>query len=246
MGAWILTAVAVVAVVPYLRWAVRGPSVKALAGKTVCSALFVGAGIAAALTAPSSADADRAGAGTVRVLAVLIVAGLVFGLLGDVFLDLAGVRPAIGGPTTLAGFGAFALGHASYITALIVTWRPPWVWLGVAVAAASAAVGAVVANQRRLHLNLGALTVPAGIYGVLLCLTFATALISAAAGTPLAGGGLGQPSVMAVGAALFIISDSVLATQMFGTRAAKPAATVACMLTYYAAQFTIALSLLAV
>ncbi|MBR5753041.1 MAG: hypothetical protein IKX83_01000, partial [Clostridia bacterium] len=70
--------------------------------------------------------------------AKVVVAGLLFGLIGDVCLNLRFVLENAGQKIFLGGILAFLIGHILYLVALIPLCEKVWVWLivGVAVAAA--------------------------------------------------------------------------------------------------------------
>lgn len=133
--------------------------------------------------------------------ALLIAAGMAFGLLGD--LTLAGVLP--GGRSVLAGMAAFGMGHILYIVAFL--------WVGGAVTAWSALVGwwavgtagwflVVYRHRERDRLLWAALA-----YALLLATTAGLA----------SGLALTEPRYLplAVGAGLFLLSDLILAGELF-------------------------------
>ena len=152
-----------------------------------------------------------------------IVFGLVFALLGDVFLMI----PA---DWFLAGLASFAVTHVCYLLAFssdtrLAPSRPPFVLLGV-VAAALLAV---------LWPGLGpALKPPVVLYAALLAAMAAQATARA--------GALGRPSawVAAAGALLFLLSDATLAVDRF--RFPFDASRAVVLSTYWAGQWLIALS----
>jgi len=59
------------------------------------------------------------------IYGVLILAGLVFGMLGDIYLDQKWVYPDDNRKYLYAGFISFALGHLFYIPAIIKTAAIP-------------------------------------------------------------------------------------------------------------------------
>lgn len=133
--------------------------------------------------------------------ALLIAAGMAFGLLGD--LTLAGVLP--GGRSVLGGMAAFGLGHLLYIGAFlwfgggVVGWSALVVWWLVGT------VGWYLIVYRRRE--PGKLVWAALAYAILLSTTAGLAM-----------GLAGQESAfvpLAVGAALFLLSDLILAGELF-------------------------------
>ncbi|MEO3767887.1 lysoplasmalogenase [Streptomyces sp. B8F3] len=146
-----------------------------------------------------------------------LVAGLGFGWAGDVLLQVGGDGPF------LAGMGAFAAGHVCYLTLFRREPRLPRVrqrWLAVAYGAAWAAgVGALWPG-----LDPG-LRGPVAAYSLLL----AVMALGAARFGPRAG----------AGGALFLLSDTLIATDLAG-RPQPPAAGFWVMATYLAAQYLLA------
>ncbi len=153
--------------------------------------------------------------------AVLPVAGLLCGAAGDAALLGDGVW-------FLLGMGAFALGHACYLTAFLRSGagaglRRRW-WIG----AGYLAVWAVLISVIWPGLD-GGLRVPVLVYSLLL-----TAMAASAAGT--------GRIVAAAGGALFLVSDGLLALGLSDVDFTGRSAAV--MPTYLAAQVLIALALL--
>ncbi len=152
----------------------------------------------------------------------LIVAGLVLGLAGDVFLML----PA---RYFLPGLGSFLAGHWFYIAAftagigLVLSW-----WLLPLLL-----VGGVVYGL--LHHHLGQMRLPVIVYVIVILL--------------MAGQALGRwsllettPALMAaIGSVLFVVSDAALALNRF--RRPFNAADLLVLSTYWLAQWFIAMSL---
>lgn len=126
-----------------------------------------------------------------------LLVALAFGLAGDVFL-LGGTLGRF-----RAGLGAFLLGHLAYLVCFARLGLPgaSWSWLGVVVL-----VGVLAATRRvlpaTLRLDGPALAVPVAAY----MLVIAAMLLGA--------WWTGEPLV-AVGAAVFVVSDAVLSVDRF-------------------------------
>lgn len=170
---------------------------------------------------------------------LFVLAGLVFGLIGDIVLDLKVVyleQPEEGVYLT-GGMVSFGLGHVMFLTALCLLYgglmSGALVGGSVAVAAVMAAA-TVFGGKKFMKLDFGKFTVHALLYGF--CLMFMSALgigLAIVAGTR-------ELIVFAVGMVLFLLSDMVLTTMYFG---GKPRDKVLCTVNhalYYAAQITIA------
>jgi hypothetical protein len=131
--------------------------------------------------------------------ALLIVIGMTFGLIGDLFM--ARVVPAPN--RVLAGMGAFGLGHIAYIAAITgyapVGWVALFVWL---ILGGVLYYAVVLRDGQRSTLSLA---------------TFPYALLLAATAGVATGLALQQPLFigLAVGAALFLISDLLIAAEIF-------------------------------
>ena len=152
----------------------------------------------------------------------LIVAGLVFSLGGDIFLMLPNDR-------FVFGLLSFLMAHLLYIAAFVSRGGFHADPMGLAV---YALYGAVMLGL--LWRGLGALRIPVLVYmAVILVMGWqAFALWRAAPGWGTA--------CAAAGAALFVVSDSVLAYDRFRSKLAVGRALV--LSTYFAAQTLLALS----
>lgn len=191
--------------------------------------------------------------------AILVVLGLVFGLVGDILLDLKLVYPKDNDIYLYSGMASFALGHVSYLTAIYIymtsitgaliplTLILP---LGVSILFACAAVlGGPI-----MGLNYGKFKVPSFIYAFLLSFM----MFASVAGLIVAVNKLVW-IVLLIGAILFVISDLILSQQYFTVKeevledstkvvtypkAKTPILVIINHITYYLAQFLIALSIL--
>ena len=155
--------------------------------------------------------------------------GLVFSLLGDIFLQ----APA---RFFLPGVGAFLLAHLAYIAGFL-QGELAWHWGMLAPLALAA--GAFTVLTRRVRAGLccqgeTSLAAPVTVYALVLC------VMALAASTTLfrPDWATGPAWLMTVGAWLFLASDSVLALNRF----VKPVANadLVVMVTYHLAQVLIA------
>lgn len=142
----------------------------------------------------TGATAALAAAGVVAGVPAVIIAGLVFGALGDLMLT----RPA---PRAfLAGMAAFAAGHLAYLVAfwpLIGDGLPPALALTVGLAL-------FASGRFWLWRHAGALRLPVLGYSLIISLMLAGALM------------LGPAHRLAqIGALIFILSDILLALRLF-------------------------------
>ena len=153
---------------------------------------------------------------------LFIIAGLIASVGGDVFMMLRKKK-------FTEGLTCFLVAHGLYIAAFLSTMRPridPWTILPLFLYA--------VVMMQILFPHLGKLKAPVGLYIVII--------------TTMAGLGLdrfilmgGTPALYAgIAAVLFVVSDSVLAVDLF-VRKIKGAQWVI-LITYFAAQWLFAMS----
>ncbi len=177
--------------------------------------------------------------------AAFIGGGLLFGLLGDIWLDLKFCYKEDSDFFTKMGFLSFAVGHFFYIAAVVSGtaggFRPLSVLPSVGVAVL---VGLVVFfGEKVMGLSYGAYKMISTLYGALLFGMTAFALFSAIFS------GIGANPhliVMTVGGVLFAVSDLILSGTYFGEGKNRPVDIITNHVTYYLAQFVIAGSLLAI
>jgi uncharacterized membrane protein YhhN len=178
MTALLLTATAVVAALDWWAVATRRTRTEMLAKPAVMVGLIAVAAIV---------DLDPS---DVRPW---VIAALVAGLIGDVFL-----LPTV--DAFVAGLAAFLVGHLCYLVAAGAAWSPTG-WLVVGLAAAGGLVAAfarpVLAGARR-----AGLLVPVAAY---LTVTLAIVIV---------GSGTGRP-VLVLGTVLFATSDGLIGQRRF-------------------------------
>ena len=171
--------------------------------------------------------------------AMFIGGGLLFGLLGDIWLDLKFCYRDDSDFYTRMGFLSFAVGHFFYIAAIVSGtaggFRPLSILPAVGVAVV---VGLVVFfGEKVMGLKYGKYKLISTLYGALLfgmtAFAFFSALFSGFAENK-------HLIVMAVGGVLFAVSDLILSGTYFGTGKNRPVDIITNHVTYYAAQFVIA------
>ena len=175
-------------------------------------------------------------AGSQTVLAKLVIIGLVFGLLGDIWLDFKYVFPSQGELFTYAGFAVFGIGHILYVTGLLSYYGSER-FLVASFALAALSAGLVAALEKPMKLVYGKMKPIVVIYGFLL---FSTVFVSG--GLLLIHGGKAL-MLFFIGGVLFALSDLVLSGTYFGVGKERPVDIASNYILYYAGQFLIALSL---
>lgn len=161
------------------------------------------------------------------------VAGLLLGLLGDQLLAMRFLRPKQHDMFFALGGVAFALGHATYIAA-VLSLGPFSLGIAGAVFLAGLVLSALYSLLRRP--DAGRLQLPGMLYIALVVVMCAIACASAAA-KPDAG-----RIMFALGADCFVVSDNILCAYSFGNKRENYMNS-ALHIAYYAAQLLIGLSM---
>nr|WP_256834989.1 lysoplasmalogenase [Pseudomonas oleovorans] len=153
-----------------------------------------------------------------------ICIGLVFSLAGDILLDWPG-------DLFVFGLGAFLIGHLAYLRAYVSDSQLPALPALLLALIAGGAMFAILASS-----GLGELLIPVACYATAISLMLWRALAR-----------IGHPDLQprstwlaAVGAALFVLSDSLIGIDRFVT--SFDAAPYAIILTYWLGQWGIAAS----
>ncbi len=211
----------------FLRARLKKPSAASVIWKSLTSVCF----LAVAFCAVWKHPAGTAGAG----FAMLVLIGLFFGLLGDIWLDLKWNCPEDDVRYTFAGFWCFAIGHVFFLCALTGT-APALRWVVLPLIPA-AVLGIVIGLAGRLlKVDYGRFRNITMLYAALL---LGTTLVSGSLLLQACGRSLSL-MLMFIGAVLFLISDLILSGTYFGTGKDRPADIVSNHIFYYAAQFLIA------
>lgn len=201
------------------------PTMKRVIAKGLASLCFVILGIICCQKADASA--------TYPNYTTFMVTALVLGMVGDVLLGLRENYMEKGKPLFIGGLGAFLVGHIFFI--LLFTHIQP---IGIPAAAISIAfLVFLLLAKKPAGVELGNLAGPVYVYAVIISLMVGTGF----------GALIADPKpltiVLAVGAALFAVSDCLLSVFLFGR--SKPNWLRAANLGfYYTAQNIMALSAL--
>ncbi|MBQ9044826.1 MAG: hypothetical protein IJ112_02620 [Oscillospiraceae bacterium] len=229
---FILLLIGAITLFLYVREKLKAYSLKAVFLKTTVSLFFLAVAVCGWFLS--------AQAGGLQVMGVFFVLGLLFGLLGDIWLDLKYVYPAHDDPFTYAGFLSFAIGHVLYITGMLLQYQPKSaLYVILPIALAVLVSGGNILLEKTMKLDFGKMRLIVFGYGAIL---FSTVLV---AGSLALQRGWHEPTLnlIFVGGILFALSDLVLSGTYFGGKE-RPVDIILNYLTYYPAQFLIALSLL--
>ena len=167
---------------------------------------------------------------------LLIVVGLVFGMLGDIYLDQKWVYPKDMKQYLYAGFICFGIGHLFYIPALVTTAH-----ISMNLMIIPVIVGVVVAVgnlllEKPMKQKFGEYKAIVTVYSFILAAMVATAVVAAFVSK--------HPAfiVYAIGSVLFLVSDLVLSPMYFGEGKNTPTNFIVNHVTYYLGQYMIAFS----
>ncbi len=204
----------------------RKGSVKALLLKTITSFLFISVAFASVMV--------NSGQGVATFFA-LIIMGLICGLIGDIVLDLKVMYKESSSLYQHGGMVAFLIGHLFYLAALIIYFGFDWIPLVIAVVLA---IIIACVSKFILKFNFAEHTVDTYAYTFFLSYMMTQACYAA-----ITRGFTACTVLLAAGSILFLLSDLILVMTYYDNKDSRPFIAVNHIL-YYAAQFTIALSVL--
>ncbi len=196
--------------------------------KGVTSLLFILNGMYAVVEQTSNIATSS------RVVFVLFLTALVFGLLGDLVLALRPLRPQTDNiPLIQSGITYFSIGHILYYVGLVVVSRVAlFPFLFSVVVTIIVIVGSIV-----MKFEMGKARIPSYLYSFLIFL-----MVGQAISFYQIDAGSIKALLILIGAVLFGISDLILAMIYF-RHESKKGYVIANLSTYYGAQLLIALSL---
>jgi len=223
---YLLVFLGAVALALFLIYRDRKGSVKALLYKTLTSFLFIAVAFASYSVNPGPGVAP---------FAMLIMMGLICGLIGDILLDLKIMYKESSSLYQHGGMVAFFAGHLFYLTALIIYFGFNWIPLVIALALAVIIAGV---SKFILKFNFAEHTVNTYAYSLVLSYMMTQACYAA-----ITQGFTTCTVLLAAGAILFLLSDLILVMTYYDNKDSRPFIAANHIL-YYAAQFTIALSVL--
>ena len=225
---WIILAISVVVTAIYT--AKRNTTVKIsdLAIKIAASCLFVAVGIAAIISNP---DVNL-------TYGLMIVMGGVFGILGDIFIELKWIDKEKGDSFFTFGFVTFMIQHVLLVAAVFIHY--PMTWLNALVCFVAPVVVLIVSGfaAKITKMYMGKFKVIANSYGALASMTFSVGFMTMTT----YGMELSQ-IIFFVGGVLFFVSDLILSQIFFTKNGCTRLFVVLNHITYYGAQILIAASL---
>lgn len=225
---WALLIVGILATAVFLVLRVQRGGIAALYAKAVASLCFIATAIAATNENRLFLDFGS-----------WMTFGLVFGLLGDVWLDLKWIYLQDKDSYLYSGFIFFLLGHVCFVTAVFKVG--PYTPASLIVAFAAALVIAFVAilMEKPLKMHYGKFKWIVFLYSFMLALTMTMSMTLA-----VITGFEKMWTVMSVGGLLFLLSDLVLSGMYFGEGKNTSFNVILNHTLYYAAQFIMAATVL--
>lgn len=226
----ILMSIGALSLAWFLFEKIKAYSIKAVCIKAFTSLLFISVGVYGLFNSH------------LKILGIFIVIGLVFGLMGDILLDLKYVYREKDYPFTLGGFIAFGIGHIFYITGMFAEFydNQNVLYIIIPVAVGMLIALGTILTEKILKTNYGRLKLPAFGYAITLF-----SMVSTAFSMWMLTGFNNQGLMMIfIGGILFAVSDLILNMTYFSEGHEKPFDIISNSITYYAAQFIIALAIL--
>ena len=210
----------IISAIVFLVVRVKKGGIAGLLAKTIASMLFIITSFAAVKTNPNGYD-----------WFMYVAIGLIFGMIGDIVLDLKVVYPESSDTYLLSGMIAFTIGHIFFLAGMGTHYGIHW---AVPIVAILVGVVAVLLGPK-LKLNYGKFKIPSMIYGSTLaftaCMSGYVMVVSEFATSYI---------IMFIASLFFLISDLVLSIMYFGKEKNTPQNVIVNHATYYIAQLLIA------
>lgn len=256
MVTYIFTGLGLISLIAFLIKRDKKSSIVAIALKTVTSLMFISAAVASAIySMHSNPSTDFS-----RLVPVgLFVLGLVFGMVGDILLDFKIYFKALNmrflcldhdtDVLMLTGMSSFGFGHILYITALAILNSSSLINLLYSCAIGLALIALVMfMSIKVMKMDFRKFLISSIIYGFLLGTFVIYSLFNV----------VGNPSIenilLLVGSIFFIVSDLILSITYFSKKEDYEKSgmfnpeskfmIIANHVTYYVAQFLIAISIM--
>ena len=228
---FIIIGIAVILLVWYLICKCKKYNLKELFIKIGISLLFVLLALVATYKS-----------GKITIFNVLVIIGLVFGLIGDILLDLKYIDLDRSIGYTYSGFIVFGIGHIMFMSAMIMNYYQSGgiLYIILAIVLDIILSIATILMEKPLKLNYGRLKKISFAYALCLFGTCSFSLFLAIQN----GFSILSLNMFLIGAILFAVSDLVLSGTYFGEGKERPVDFILNYITYYGAQFTIAFLLL--
>lgn len=213
----------------FLAMRVKEGGIRAMFTKAAASICFIGTALAA--FAYNKVNFEYA---------LLIILGLVFSMLGDIWLDLKYVHKESSDIYTFVGFGSFMFAHAFFIPAVLMGFHKyNWWYFLIDAVVCIALVINTVAMEKNKKVSYGKFRIITIIYTVFVMGT----MLFAVNGLIASGFKSTKYIILALAGTLFAVSDLVLCYIYFGNRN-NSKYVLANHILYYLAQFLFASSII--
>ncbi len=220
---------------------VKKGGIAALFVKTASSMLFVLLSVTAVSIKPEN-----------YYFGIFIVVGAIFGMVGDMLLDLRSIHREYEKTYLVSGIITFSIGHIFYIIGILSSYPKFIGWqIVLAIFSATAVTTIFRLISNKLKFNYGNLSALVLIYSVItmLTVTFSLNAMNAFGTLPMVAGEP-MPEIMPrfitmfVGTTIFAISDLVLSIVYFKDDRYKKSNIALNYALYYTSQFILSLSIL--
>jgi uncharacterized membrane protein YhhN len=224
----------VVSIVLFLFERVKNYSVKGTAIKSVASVFFIAIAVSGWFNSFKS--------GNISLFGGFIILGLLFGLLGDIYLELKCVYPKEDKIFTYLGFIVFGIGHVLYITGMNLEYYIPGniIYIIIPIVLAIIFTIGVLLLEKPMKVRYGNFKIIVVLYSFILSLMMATAgslaIMHSFNNMTL--------NLMFIGGIFFVVSDLILSGTYFGEGKERPVDLISNIAVYYIAQYVIAFSVL--
>ena len=230
---WLIPlSIGIVLLAVFLYFRVKEQRVTAVIIKGFVSLMFIVTAIVAWLTSSNPQS----------IFPIFVLIALFFGLLGDILLDIKYITTTRELLFTRLGFIAFGVGHIFYITGLLVcfyNFSSSVLYFIIPITIGLALMGVTLALEKVGPLRYGNMRLFVAVYSFLLFLVTSIYMSVAIQ----SGWATRTVWIMAIAMLSFALSDLILNNTYFASGFNKPIFVIVNHVTYYIAQFAIALSL---
>ena len=228
----VFTGLGLILLAVFLKFRVKQQRIKAVIMKSLVSMCFIASAISSLVKLIGSDNA---------LFGAIITAGLIFGMLGDIWLDFKYIYRDDEYIFTISGFVVFAIGHILFNTALAMKYLPQVSKACVIIPVAFGIVCGVATffGEKPMKVKYGRYKNISSVYCAIIT-SFVAFSITLSFFT-----GFRHIELIVLNAAgiFFLISDLILNGTYFGEGKDRPVDIITNHITYYIAQFAIAFSL---
>lgn len=236
-----LSVALVICVIVFLVVRIKEGGIKAVILKTTATLLCVLSAFVAFSIKPENYN-----------YGVFLVIGMIFCVIGDIWLDLKYVHKEYDEPYTFSGIMSFMISHIFYVIGILVAY-PEYIPWQIALAIFSALAVSIIERliSKKTGFEYGKFNILTFVYSVVIMftVTFSLNAMNAFGWLPMLGGAA-APDVlprfvtMFLGTVIFALSDLALSIAFFKKGGNTSKNVVVIHVTYYVAQYLLALSIL--